>query len=104
MSFISGLWGGGKNKGPESFGDYVPQLPTAGGGGGGGASNGSGGSSYGDKDDKKKGAQSVYSFDSTALERAAAAAKELENTRKLSTYSYVLVCIFKKLLIDFVAT
>jgi len=70
---MSWLWGGDKNKPkvPEDFKDFVP--PTTGGGAGGGDDSGSaGGGNLG-------GAMEAYRFDSSALERAAKAARDLEH-------------------------
>lgn len=63
-------WWSGGNKG---FSQYVtpPQVPTV---GGGGASDDGGG-------DSRSSRVSTYQFDSSALERAAKAAKELESSK-----------------------
>lgn len=70
-------WLFGYNTGTQQ---QFPQIPTQGGGGAGagGAASGGGG---GDGDDKRGGKMAAYQFDSTALERAAKAAKELETSR-----------------------
>lgn len=71
---MSWLWGGRKPPLPENFTDYVP--PTA----DGGMTGAGGGDDH--NADKKGGAMDTYRFDSSALERAANAAKALENNRK----------------------
>lgn len=63
---MSWLWGGRKPPLPDNITDYVP--PTADGGDDGG------------DDRKKDGAMEAYRFDSSALERAAKAAKVLESS------------------------
>lgn len=56
----------------------IPEIPLAGDGGSGGDGAGPSGN-----DSKGPGGrESVYKFDSTALERAAKAAKDLERSRK----------------------
>uniref|UniRef100_A0A2P2HWM6 ATPase family AAA domain-containing protein 3-like n=1 Tax=Hirondellea gigas TaxID=1518452 RepID=A0A2P2HWM6_9CRUS len=69
---MSWLWGGNKQPPlPNQFNDFVP--PT-----GGTADGGASGGGGGDDDKNKDGAMKSYRFDSSALERAAEAAKSLE--------------------------
>lgn len=65
-------WLFGMNQRPQDFSQFVP--PPA--GGAGGDQGGAGDSG----DGKKSGAMDAYRFDSSALERAAKAAKELEKS------------------------
>lgn len=81
----------------------VPDRPTAGGGVAGDGSSVPPGSSGNDKSsggnsDRKAfaGHESIYKFDSTALERAAQAAKELERSRMFILTRIILTLICKK--------
>lgn len=65
-------WLFGMNQRPQDFSQFVP--PPA--GGAGGDQGGAGDSG----DGKRSGAMDAYRFDSSALERAAKAAKELEKS------------------------
>ena len=75
MSWLSGIWGGGRQ----------PALPPAGSSGPGGEDKG-GGDAPSDKGKPKVkggGTMDAYRFDSSALERAAEAARELERSSKM---------------------
>ena len=68
----SWLFGKGTQQ-PQNFSQYVPP-----------ASGGEGGGNDGNNDNKKSKQMDAYRFDSSALERAANAAKDLEKSRMLS--------------------
>lgn len=75
MSWLFGY----RNSQPQDFTQFVQPPPPAGDGGGGGGS-GSSGSGGGVRGGSGGSQMEAYRFDSSALERAAAAAKELERS------------------------
>lgn len=94
---MSWLFGYRNSQPPQNFSQLIPP-PTAGGSG-----DGSGGSGGGESVPKiTKSQMEAYRFDSGALERAAAAAKDLERSSTMSffhslsprnrIYNYVNVC------------
>lgn len=78
---MSWLLGYRNTQPPPDFGQYVQPPPASGSGGAGG----------GDQPPSKnitKSQMDAYRFDSSALERAAAAAKELEKSSKILFFNY----------------
>lgn len=83
-------WLFGMNQRPQDFSQYVPPAPS-------GDQGGAGGDSDDGKGRKSGGPMEAYRFDSSALERAAKAAKDLEKSGVHNKHSVTLTQEFHNL-------
>lgn len=77
-------WLFGMNQRPQDFSQYVPAAA-------GGDQGGAGGDPGDGKGQKSGGPMEAYRFDSSALERAAKAAKDLEKSGVCNMHSMTLI-------------